>query len=297
MSHINNNLGDWCSQVHLNDVPQYSAWPSKIIGVKSWKPPSKRNAQKIQQEYGEKWGKLVAAMKDTRNLGSLEECINYLFRIHFSRNTMLFNLGENIYYTKDMASFWNFTYKKIFGVINQYLNPSDLLVELGCGWGRNLFWAMKEKVCKRCIGGEFTEEGVTLGRQISQIFNINAEFYHFDFLEPSSSFLKKLRGAVVFTSQSIEQISYLSTDVILSIAEQQPKAVIQFEPIYEYLNKDTLLHIFWRRYTELNRYNQNLLTILKSLENDGRIKIISEDIHVFGLNAFNPCSIVTWVPL
>lgn len=79
--------------------------------------------------------------------------------------------------------------------------------------------------------------------------------------------------------------------------ENRPKIVFHFEPIYEYRNKDTLLHYMWKRYTQVNEYNINLLTLLKDFEKKGQIRIDLEVPHVLGLNAFNPGSFIVWQPI
>jgi len=283
------------SLIDLNDLPKYSPWPARLMKLSDWALRN-RNDQFVLREYSEKWGDLLQDYENHR-FADLREAMEYLFRAHFPSN-ILFHIGEQIYYSQSNAHFWNFFYSRITEILNEYLAADDTLVELGCGWGRNLFYALQSRLCKKAIGAEYTEEGLMLGKLIGKQFGLPIDFFHFDYYNPNPNLelLQKLKGTVVFTHNSIEQITYLPEETILSLIESRPRAVIHFEPIYEYRNKNTLLHYMWKRYTEINDYNRNLLTVLKMFEEQGRLKITVEKVHSLGLNAFNPGSFIVWEP-
>lgn len=279
--------------IDLDDVPKYSSWPTRLTGLSDWIPRN-RDDQLVLREYGGKWGALLRDYKN-HEFENLDKAMEYLFRRHFPSN-ILFHIGEQIYLSKNNAQFWDFFYSKVRDILTEYMTPEDTLVELGCGWGRNLFYALQSRLCKKAVGGEYTEEGLMLGKLIGKQFRLPIEFFHFDYYNPNLELMQKLKGTVVFTHNSIEQITYLPEETILPLIESRPRAVIHFEPIYEYRNKDTLLHYVWKRYTEINDYNRNLLTVLKMFEEQGRLKITIEKVHSLGLNAFNPGSFIVWEP-
>jgi hypothetical protein len=281
-------------KVELDRLPEYSPWPGRIMSIEQWNAPDVRDKGQILREYGEKWGRLIEAYKKQRP-ADLKQALDFLFDTHFP-DRLLFHVDEEIFYAETDSRFWNFFYSKIIGILNQYLSSEDTIVELGCGWGRNLFYFLHSGVCREAIGGEYTPEGLELGELIKNHFNLLIEFHHFDFRRPEGEFLKKIEGKVVFTHNSIEQINYLSKDMVLNLAAASPKVVIHFEPVYEYRDKISLLHFLWKRYTEINDYNRNLITVLKEVEAGGRIEIILEKIHHLGLNAFNPGSVIVWKP-
>jgi len=279
--------------IELNDLPQYSPWPARLLGIEEWENRT-RNEQLVTNEYGQKWGTLYRKYAD-QNFDGLREALEYLFMTHFQPH-ILFHLKENIYFTKNSVQLWDYFYSILFKVLTPYLSEKDTLVELGCGWGRNLFYALDMKLCKKAIGGEYTKEGRELGELISSQFDLPFEIRPFDYYKPDHDFMQQLQGAVVFSHNSIEQISQMPEETILSIIQNRPKVVIHFEPIFEYRNQDTILHYLWKRFTEINDYNRNLLTVLEKLEKKGMLKIILEDVHAFGLNAFNPGSFIIWQP-
>ena len=279
--------------IEINDLPQFSTWPARLLGISDWETRV-RNEQLVKNEYGQKWGHLSREY-DKQNFASLREALEYLFITHF-QPTLIFHIGEQIYQADNSVQLWDYFYSQIISVLGQHLTVNDTLVELGCGWGRNLFYALDKNICAKAIGGEYTPEGQSFGQRIGEQFSLPFEIHPFDYYNPDSDFMKNLHGAVVFTHNSIEQISYMQEETILSMIENKPKAVIHFEPIYEYRNKDTMLHYLWKRFTEVNDYNRNLITVLKKFEKKGMLNILLEKEHALGLNAFNPGSYIIWEP-
>ena len=86
----------------------------------------------------------------------------------------------------------------------------DSVVELGCGYGRNLFKIFYNGggVNLRYFGGEFTSSGVEMAKKLASIEpNMRAEFFHFNHLRPK--FDKNLdfgKRVLVFTARTIEQV-------------------------------------------------------------------------------------------
>lgn len=281
-------------KIDLNQLPEFSPWPGRIMGVEEWKAPGERDKAHILREYGEKWGNLLQVFQN-KSFADLTQALDFLFETHFPEK-LLFHANEDIYYADTGPQFWNFFYAKISDVLSRYMSAEDSIVELGCGWGRNLFYFLNSGICRSAVGGEYAPEGIKLGELMKNRFNLPIEFHYFDFKNPGQEFLKKMEGKVVFTHNSIEQVNYLPKSTVLSIAACSPKVVVHFEPVYEYRNGNSLLHFFWKRYTEMNDYNRNLVSVLKELEKEGKIEIILEQIHYLGLNAFNPGSIIAWRP-
>ena len=66
--------------------------------------------------------------------------------------------------------------------------PYDSIVELGCGYGRNLIEIFYKggPTDVRYFGGEFTQSGVEIASKLAAATpKINAKFFHFNHLEPS----------------------------------------------------------------------------------------------------------------
>lgn len=91
--------------------------------------------------------------------------------------------------------------------------PYDAIIELGCGYGRNLFeifYGGGPREAKY-IGGEFTKSGVEIAQKLAKkASKIKTEFFHFNHLEPKLPFKKPFKRAFVFTCHGIEQVMQIN---------------------------------------------------------------------------------------
>lgn len=91
--------------------------------------------------------------------------------------------------------------------------PYDAIIELGCGYGRNLFeifYGGGPREAKY-IGGEFTKSGVEIAQKLAKKApKMKTEFFHFNHLEPKLPFKKPFKRAFVFTCHSIEQVMQIN---------------------------------------------------------------------------------------
>lgn len=281
------------TEVDLNDLPRYSEWPERIMGIKSW-TTRQRTELLVKNEYGGKWMALEGVLHEFKGT-SFDELVDRMFERERSTHQLV-HLGERVFRIDNNVRVWELLYRKIFPLLKQYVTPDTTLVELGCGWARNLFFALNAKLGARGIGGEFTPEGVRLGNAVAGRFGFPVDVFPFDFYNADLGFIDECDDVVIFTHNSIEQISELPEQAVYRILDVRPRAVLHFEPVYEYRNEPTLFHCMSKRYTEINDYNRNLLTILRKLENRGILEIVHEEIHSLGINAFNPGSSIVWRP-
>ena len=91
--------------------------------------------------------------------------------------------------------------------------PYDAIIELGCGYGGNLFkifYGGGPREAKY-IGGEFTKSGVEIAQKLAKKApKMKTEFFHFNHLEPKLPFKKPFKRAFVFTCHSIEQVMQIN---------------------------------------------------------------------------------------
>ena len=91
--------------------------------------------------------------------------------------------------------------------------PYDDIIELGCGYGRNLFEIFYGGGPRdaKYIGGEFTKSGVEIAQKLAKKApKMKTEFFHFNHLEPKLPFKKPFKRAFVFTCHSIEQVMQIN---------------------------------------------------------------------------------------
>ena len=91
--------------------------------------------------------------------------------------------------------------------------PYDAIIELGCGYGRNLFEIFYGGGPRdaKYIGGEFTKSGIEIAQKLAKKApKMKTEFFHFNHLEPKLPFKKPFKRAFVFTCHSIEQVMQIN---------------------------------------------------------------------------------------
>jgi hypothetical protein len=244
--------------------------------------------------------------------------------------------------------------------INKKRKQIDYIVELGSGFGRNIFFLadglnlyQKEKQFEY-FSCEFTNSGQEACSNLLKYSNekkIHVEYI--DYKNIDLSILPNKKNYLFFTCHSIEQIPKLKRaviDEILSISDncfclhaepvgwQYNKNLIQYreetqagewkqeQPLikkkFAKLNKrlfdryglsfikashkfgiqlDTndigkpdRVSINAAKYSLDKNYNTNLVPLLKTIENDGLIKIDSEMVNLYGTKPFNPTTEITW---
>ena len=80
------------------------------------------------------------------------------------------------------------------------------------------------------------------------------------------------------------------------ITALRPAAVFHFEPCFEHYSSQTVHGLLCRRYVQMNDYNQNLIKLLHSQEEQGTLDIIEERPAVMGANPLLPISVLGWKP-
>ncbi|MCR8695705.1 MULTISPECIES: hypothetical protein [Campylobacter] len=176
----------------------------------------------------------------------------------------------------------------------------DSVIELGCGYGRNLFKIFYNGggINLRYFGGEFTNSGVEMARKLADIEpKMKAEFFHFNHLKPK--FDKNLdfgKRVLVFTSHTIEQVKEIPDNWFKSVTSIAPFVrCIHAEPFgfqIQNLGEASKNH---KEYFLKNGWNLNFAKTLKKANQNG--DIIIEDAlleYSCGTDPFNPTSIAVW---
>jgi hypothetical protein len=245
-------------------------------------------------------------------------------------------------------------------IINEKGEQIDYIVELGSGFGRNIFVLadrlkpyQKEKQFEY-FSCEFTKSGQETCKNLLKYSNeqkIHVEYI--DYKNPDLSFLPNKKNYLFFTCHSIEQIPKLKRaiiDEILIISDncfclhaepvgwQYDKTLIKYreetqagawkqnQPFLKQklaklnrrlfdryglsfiktshkfgieldtndIDKPDKVSVNAAKYSLEKDYNTNLVVLLKTIENDGSIKIDSEMVNIYGNKPLNPTTEITW---
>jgi len=124
--------------------------------------------------------------------------------------------------------------------LSQFIrSDTTAVMELGSGWGSNLFQLYLVRGAtrsKRTIyyGGEYTREGQICSKFIAtRDEHLKFRAFNFDFRAPDVTFLCRQKGHILlFTNHSIEQVDEINPDLFDQLREiANDVTVVHFEPI------------------------------------------------------------------
>lgn len=283
-------------QYTIDDLPQFSPWPARLLGLEKFEQRSK-NPDQVMREYEiEKWGAFLNRLKKSKKDGisvGLADVDSWLLGAEQS----LCAVGDGFKLMTGSDSQKHYV-DLVDKVLSSYF-PASSLVELGAGYGSILLNLAQRPVFEtaRLIAGEYTQSGVDLIKTLAQSQGLSIEAGRCDFISPGITSLSIPQQAVIYTSYATPYIPFLPDSFVANLVRFKPKAVIHFEPCYEHYQGNQLVDMLRRRYIELNDYNRNLVDLLRSHEQKGYIQIMAEERVVFGSNALLPVSIIAWRPL
>lgn len=145
--------------------------------------------------------------------------------------------------------------------------PYDAIIELGCGYGGNLFemfYGGGPREAKY-IGGEFTKGGIEIAQKLAKKApKMKTEFFHFNHLEPKLPFKKPFKCAFVFTCHSIEQVMQINEnwfDEVVKAGEFVRGA--HLEPFGFQLKNSGPLSDMHKDFIIQNSWNINFVEVLR----------------------------------
>ena len=264
----------------------------------------------IEREYNrEKYPRVLAAIRETLTSGE-RDLARILGQVCFhERGSMTLSMHKEVvcgghviqapvlFAAGGVSSF-------VVEALAEACSPeTDMVIELGAGWGRNLF---QLHLSGRISAGtqlralEFAETARVAGTLIaSAIPSVPFEAIAYDYHAPDYNMIPLSDApTLVATIHSVEQIPALSADVILKLLKRRPRLRgIHIEPVSFQIPVD-------RRglrgaltsadYAATHDYNRNLWRLLSALEARGLIKIDDVVPDVIGLNPSNPSTLICW---
>lgn len=177
--------------------------------------------------------------------------------------------------------------------------PFDCIVELGCGYGRNLFEIFYNGGPRqaRYFGGELTESGVALAQELAALApEMDATFFRFDYLNPDFSALPRVDRALVFTMHSIEQVRRIEPSLFDAIAgAARHVTCIHLEPFGFQLADLGPMSKKHREFMVENDWNLNFGEALVRARDEFaiNIKYVATEIYL-PMHAENPTSLAIW---
>jgi hypothetical protein len=175
--------------------------------------------------------------------------------------------------------------------------PFDAIVELGCGYGQNLFKIYYHGGLKiPYFGGELSASGVSLAGQIASLEPKHSfTFFPFDHFKPDLKPLPAFGKILVFTMHSIEQVNRIGVSLFQTIA-QAAKSVtcLHFEPFGFQVRELGEVTRYQKQGFAKNGWNENFYATLMAAAAQGVLKIDSVETEIFLSDRSNPTSLAIW---
>lgn len=278
-------------RIPLDELPAWSPWPARLLGLEPWRIPI-RTLAKIDAEYDrEKYAQCLARYEASEGKGALSPDDLAAIEWGPSDQTLACSVGDEIVLMATERAMRE--YRDLLArVMTPKVTHADNIIELGCGYGIQLWHLGEVFPEKRFLGGEYSANAVRLASKLyRRAQNIRVRSFNFHDDRYDSLFEESAGASVVFTSYGIESLPSAGhfLDVLATYADSI-HSVFHFEPVHE-LYDDSLLGLLRKRYTEANDYNRDLLSQLECRAN---IRILQRRPNVFGSNPLHPTSVIEW---
>lgn len=173
------------------------------------------------------------------------------------------------------------------------------LLELGAGYGANLFSLSLDPRWRKLRGFDIAPNGIEAGRQIASHFKLDdrVSFDRIDLTDAGDPHFSELAGGTVFTYFCIEQIPYAVEAVIENIIRARPARVINIEPGVDMLKLSEPRDFASRVYIRSMDYQTRLFKLLDALDAQGRIRVVARERMAFAPTLHNDGLLYAWEPL
>jgi hypothetical protein len=183
-------------------------------------------------------------------------------------------------------------------LIGRHCGDTDGIVELGTGYGYNLFSLHLSHPGWSLQGFDISPNGITAGREIANRFDLSDRISldRIDLTNASDPNLAAIKDKIVLTYFCIEQIPYDVRKVVENILAARPKRVINVEPTTELLDLTDPRDLVSLCYIRSVDYQTELFSTLDELERQGRIRIIARERMPFAPSINNDGFLYCWEP-
>lgn len=194
--------------------------------------------------------------------------------------------------------FYRYRLGALAQVARAALGEEGDIVELGCGFGYNLFALALAFPGRRFIGLDVSSNGIDAARAIANHFGLDdrMQFETLDLTRADDPNFALLRGRAAFSYFCIEQIPYEIEQVVTNILAAGPCRVLHVEPTVEFLSlwrpKD------WANYFYVKSvdYQTRLFGVLCGLEQRGLLRVRETGRIPFAPTIQNDGFIAVWEP-
>jgi SAM-dependent methyltransferase len=177
--------------------------------------------------------------------------------------------------------------------------PYDAIIELGCGYGRNLFEIFYRggPGDSRYFGGELAPSGVEIAGELAALDpRMQARFFHHDHLAPDFAHLPRFDRVLVFTVHSLEQVWMIHPALFQAMAGLgREVAGIHLEPFGFQTAKLGPVTEAHAALVRKNGWNENFAAALQQARENRWVNVTYASTEIFlPQDPENPTSLAIW---
>jgi hypothetical protein len=252
----------------------------------------RRTSDVVDAEYNSgTWGRVLAERSwlRTQSLGD--------FLVGRSETKLLAKVDGQIV-GLSASDYYRYRIGALNELIARHAGAADSLLELGAGFGYNLFSLGLDPRWRKLRGLDISPNGIEAGRQIAGHFGLSdrISFGRVDLTEPDDPGFGDLAGATVLTYFCLEQIPHRIESVIDHILRARPARVINIEPGVHMLKLTQPRDFASRIYIKSMDYQTRLFKLLDMLDGRGRIRILARERMGFAPTLHNDGQLCVWEP-
>lgn len=189
-----------------------------------------------------------------------------------------------------------FRVEKINEIVSRFVG-SETIVELGCGFGLNLFSLYLKNGDRSYAGFDISDNALAIGEQLKDHFGVSTiDFSTIDLTNPDHEAWGELEGKTVFTYHCLEQMPRLAEGILTRLAKARPKLVTHIEPAVGLYNFFTLRDLASFIYIQRRDYSSNLIAIGDRMEASGVIEVVSKERLYYSPEPRYDSTLLVWRP-
>jgi hypothetical protein len=180
-------------------------------------------------------------------------------------------------------------------IVSHMLPDTDLVIDLGCGWGHRMFdvWLHGGPKQARYRGGDRSEYSRRIVTAVAQLFPaMDADWFRFDFLAPRLPDVTAARTVCIYSYHAIEQVARLGSGLFDAIVEQFAGAAIRgihLEPVSSQIPGEDRPDD--RAYAASRLYNADLYEQIMA---HPKLRLIKSEAAINDIHNGNSTALLVW---
>jgi hypothetical protein len=194
--------------------------------------------------------------------------------------------------------YYDYRWRLIREIVTRHAPPGTPIVEVGSGYGANLFTLADTGRWPELTGLDFSENAIRAGRLVAQRFGLEGvvRFDTLDLLQDDAPGWQRLNGAYVFSYYAFEQMKAHTAGVLRRIIAAKPARVMHIEPTPELWSLLDPRDAISRAYAWSLDYQDNLLLSLRALADEGAVEIQEVRRLFYAPSVRHDPTLIRWEP-